>query len=197
MAMDLETPLRLILSNLGLDLYDLELAKGTLSVTVTKEGGIDLELLTKANRTISEWLDANDPIPGHYTLDVASPGLERRLRTPEHYASTVGEVVTLRERREGEPTRRLEGTVIATDATSVTLEDAEHGLTTVAFEHVERARTVFKWGGEAKPTPSRGKPAPAKAKATPAKAKGKPAPATGKPALTRGKKKSSTTSKKG
>lgn len=195
--MDLETPLRLILSNLGLDLYDLELAKGTLSVTVTKEGGIDLELLTKANRTISEWLDANDPIPGHYTLDVASPGLERRLRTPEHYASTVGEVVTLRERREGEPTRRLEGTVISTDANSVTLEDAEHGSITVAFEHVERARTVFKWGGEAKPTPSRGKPVPAKAKATSAKAKGKPASATGKPALTRGKKKSSTTSKKG
>ena len=188
--MDLETPLRLILSNLGLDLYDLELAKGTLSVTVTKEGGVDLELLTKASRTISEWLDINDPIPGHYTLDVASPGLERRLRTPEHYASTVGEIVTLRERREGEPTRRLEGTVISTNATSVTLEDAEHGLITVAIEHVERARTVFKWGGEAKPTPSRGKPTPAKTKPTSASAKGKPA-------LARGAKKSSTTSKKG
>lgn len=186
--MDLETPLRQILSNLGLDLYDLELAKGTLSVTVTKEGGIDLELLTKANRTISEWLDTNDPIPGHYTLDVASPGLERRLRTPSHYASAVGEIVTLRELRENEPTRRLEGAVISADAASVTLDDAELGNVTVAFEHIERARTVFKWGGEAKPTPSRGKPTPAKAKSTPPKPK---------PAPTRGKKKSSSTSKKG
>lgn len=156
--MDLENPLRQLLANLGLDLYDLELAKGTLSVTVTKEGGVDLEVLTKANRTISEWLDANDPIPGHYTLDVASPGLERRLRTPGHFASTVGEVVTLRELRENEPTRRLEGTVVSTDDTTVTLDDAEHGRVVVKFDSVERARTVFKWGGEAKPTPSRGKP---------------------------------------
>jgi ribosome maturation factor RimP len=95
MAMDLETPLRSLLSPLGLDLYDLELAAGTLNVTVIKDGGVDLEALTKANRVISEWLDINDPIPGRFTLDVSSPGLERRLRTPEHFRSTVGEVVTL------------------------------------------------------------------------------------------------------
>lgn len=155
--MDLETPLRSLLTPLGLELYDVELAKSTLSVTVTKEGGVDLESLTKANRTISEWLDTNDPIPGRYTLDVASPGLERRLRTPGHFLSTIGEVVTLRELREGQPTRRLEGTVAGADATSVTLDDAEHGRVTVRLDMIERARTVFKWGGEAKPSPSRGK----------------------------------------
>lgn len=178
--MDLETPLRQLLSNLGLDLYDLELARGTLSVTVSKDGGVDLELLTKASRTISEWLDANDPIAGHYTLDVASPGLERRLRTAAHFASSVGETVTLRELRANEATRRLEGTVIGTDADSVTLEDSELGRVTVQFANVERARTVFKWGGEAKPTASRAKSAPSRAKDTPARAK-----------------KSSSTSKKG
>jgi ribosome maturation factor RimP len=157
MAMDLETPLRSLLGPLGLDLYDLELVAGTLHVTVTKDGGVDLESLTKANRTISEWLDINDPIPGRYTLDVASPGLERRLRTPAHFQSTVGEVVTLREIRDGEPTRRLEGTVVAADETSVTLDDAQHGRVVVPYASVERARTVFKWGPEAKPSPSRAK----------------------------------------
>lgn len=154
--MDLETPLRSLLSPLGLDLYDLEMVKGTLNVIVTKEGGVDLESLTKANRTISEWLDAHDPISGRYTLDVSSPGLERKLRTPEHFATTVGEVVTLREIRSGEPTRRLEGTVLKADKKSVTLKDLEHGEVTVQIADVERARTVFKWGAEAKPTPSRG-----------------------------------------
>lgn len=154
--MDLETPLRSLLSPLGLDLYDLELAKGTLNVVVTKEGGVDLESLTKANRGISEWLDAHDPIPGRFTLDVSSPGLERKLRTPEHFKSTIGEVVTLREIRKGEPTRRLEGTVTHCDNATVTLNDAELGSVTVAISDVERARTVFKWGAEAKPTPSRG-----------------------------------------
>jgi len=156
--MDLETPLRSLLSDLGLDLYDVELAKGTLNVVVTKAGGVDLESLTKANRAVSEWLDVNDPIPGRFTLDVSSPGLERKLRTPSHFQSTLGEVVTLREIREGQPTRRLEGTVTAVDEKSVTLEDAEQGSVVVEFVAIERARTVFKWGAEAKPTPSRGIP---------------------------------------
>lgn len=157
--MELETPLRSLLSPLGLELYDLELVKGTLQVTVTRAGGVDLESLTKANRVISEWLDENDPIPGRYTLDVASPGLERRLRTPAHFATTVGEVVTLRERREGESTRRLEGTVVAADEDTVTLDDLELGRTVVPLSNVERARTVFKWGAEAKPSPSRARTA--------------------------------------
>ena len=155
--MDVETPLRSLLSELGLDLYDLEMVKGTLNVVVTKAGGVDLEALTKANRAISEWLDVHDPIAGRYTLDVSSPGLERKLRTPAHFASTIGEIVTLRERRGDEPTRRLEGTVVSADETTVTIEDAEHGRVVVPIESIERARTVFKWGAEAKPSPSRAK----------------------------------------
>src|ERR1019366_8297586 len=111
--MEWDTTLRPLLSPLGLELYDVEFSAGTLSVVVAKAGGVDLEALTKANRTISEWLDANDPIGSRYTLDVSSPGLERRLRTPLHFASAVGEVVTLRELRGAEPTRRLEGTLVA------------------------------------------------------------------------------------
>jgi ribosome maturation factor RimP len=164
MAMDLETPLRSLLSPLGLNLYDLELAAGTLNVTVIKDGGVDLEALTKANRVISEWLDINDPIPGRFTLDVSSPGLERRLRTPEHFRSTVGEVVTLRELRDGQSTRRLEGTVLEADDSSVTLNDEEQGRVVVLLSNVERARTVFKWGAQAKPSPSRATKSPSTSK---------------------------------
>ena len=155
--MEIETPLRSLLSVLGLDLYDLEMVKGTLNVVVNAPGGVDLERLTTASRQISEWLDVNDPIAGRYTLDVSTPGLERKLRTPQHFATTLGEIVTLRELRPGEATRRLEGPVVAVDETGVTLDDAEHGRTRVAFDSIDRARTVFKWGAEAKPTPSRGK----------------------------------------
>jgi ribosome maturation factor RimP len=154
---ELETPFRSLLSDLGLDLYDLEMVKGTLNVVVTRPGGVDLEALTKANRVISEWLDVNDPIAGRFTLDVSSPGLERKLRTPAHFLSTVGEVVTLRELRGDQPTRRLEGIVVAADETTVTLNDAEQGEVVVRLDAIERARTVFKWGAEAKPSPSRAK----------------------------------------
>ncbi len=155
--MDLSTPLRDLLAPLNLDLYDVEMASGTLNVVVTRHGGVDLDTLTEATRVISQWLDTADPIAGRYTLDVSSPGLERKLRTPEHFARAVGEIVTLRERRGAEPTRRLEGVVLAADADSVTLDDADAGIVCVALESVERARTVFRWGAEAKPSPSRGK----------------------------------------
>jgi ribosome maturation factor RimP len=157
MAMDFETPLRSLLSPLGLNLYDVELERGTLNVVVNKEGGVDLESLTKANRVISEWLDENDPIPGRFTLDVSSPGLERRLRSPEHFALALGEVVTLRERREGEATRRLEGTLLEASDTTVSIHDEQLGRVVVPLSSIERARTVFRWGGEAKPSPSRAK----------------------------------------
>ena len=156
--MELETPLRSLLSSLGLELYDLELAKGTLSVTVNRAGGVDLESLTAANRAISEWLDLNDPIPGRFTLDVSSPGLERRLRTVAHFRSALGEVVTLRQLREGEPTRRLEGPLVTVTDSTLTLTDTALGDVEVDISSVERARTVFQWGGEPKPSPSRARP---------------------------------------
>jgi len=155
--MEWDTTLRPLLSPLGLELYDVEFSAGTFSVVVTKAGGVDLEALTKANRTISEWLDANDPIASRYTLDVSSPGLERRLRTPLHFASAVGEVVTLRELRGAEPTRRLEGTLVAANDTSVTLHDNELGDVSIALDAIERARTVFAWGAVKPSTTKRAK----------------------------------------
>jgi ribosome maturation factor RimP len=153
--MEWDTTLGPLLEPLGLSLYDVEFTSGTLNVVVNKDGGVDLESLTKANRTISEWLDANDPIPGRFTLDVSSPGLERRLRTAAHFKSAVGEVVTLRELRGSEPTRRLEGTLLEADATTLTLEDRELGALVINLDAIERARTVFEWGAT-KPPSSKG-----------------------------------------
>jgi hypothetical protein len=47
--------------------------------------------------------------------------------------------------------------VVEANDTTVTLDDQEQGRVVVMLSNVERARTVFKWGAEAKPTPSRGK----------------------------------------
>jgi len=157
--MEWDTTLRPMLSSLGLELYDVEFSAGTLNVVVSRPGGVDLEALTKANRTISEWLDANDPIAGRFTLDVSSPGLERRLRTAAHFRSAVGELVTLREMRDGEPTRRLEGTLVAADESSVSIDDNDLGSLTIALDAIERARTVFAWGASkpaSKPATSKG-----------------------------------------
>src|SRR3546814_5125530 len=95
----------------GLDLYDLELAGGVLRVLVDREGGADIDAISKLTRATSRALDEHDPIAGSYTLEVSTPGLERPLRTPQHYAGAVGTTVKVKTRPGTEGDRRAEGTV--------------------------------------------------------------------------------------
>lgn len=161
-----------ILADLGLDLYDLEHAGGTLKVTIDKDGGVDLEDLALATRLISRELDHRDPIPGRYTLEVTSPGLERALRTPEHFRRAVGRKVNLRTLAHVAGERRVEGDLVAADDEHIRVRITETGPAlgterTLALVDVERARTVFEWGGAPKP----GKPQPGRKKTAPAAGK--------------------------
>ena len=133
-----------------LDLYDLELAGGRLQVLVDRAGGADIDVISRVARTISRALDEHDPIDGTYTLEVGTPGLERPLREPAHFAGAVGTTVKVKTKPGVEGERRLEGTITRTDATSVTVQPPAAAERTVRFEDIERARTTFEWGGAAK-----------------------------------------------
>jgi ribosome maturation factor RimP len=145
-----------LLGAMGLELYDLELAAGSLRVTVTRDGGVDLDTLTDANHRLSAWLDQHDPMPGRYTLEVSSPGLERRLRTPAQFKGAVGETVTLRIAPPDRAAERVTGTLTAATDRGVELV-TDAGPRAAGYDEVERARTVFSWGPSPKPSPSRGK----------------------------------------
>ncbi len=138
----------------GVDLYDLEFTGGVLRVTVDRRGGADMGAIGKLTRDISRMIDEADPIPGAFTLEVSSPGLERALRTPEHFARSVGEIVNLKARAGIEGDRRIKGVLTAADDHGITVQpaDAEPGDTRrLAFDDIERARTVFEWGPAPKP----------------------------------------------
>ena len=108
-----------LLRDFGVELFDIVWGGGRLRVTVDTPEGIDTTLLTKVSRTISQELDIHDPIPGKYHLEVSSPGLERRLRRPEHYAKSLGFAVTLK-LTDGQT--RLQGTIVEANDTEVVLE---------------------------------------------------------------------------
>jgi ribosome maturation factor RimP len=136
-----------ILAGAELDLYDLDFAGGVLQVLVDREGGAGIDAIAKASRAISRALDEHDElIAGHYTLEVGSPGLERPLRTPEHFARAVGSTVKVKTRPGTEGDRRIAGTIKSADADTVTVESAEGTAHTVRFDDIERARTTFEWG---------------------------------------------------
>lgn len=158
-----------LVADAGASLYDLEYAGGVLRVTVEREGGVDLGLIAQLTREISRALDEADPIAGQYTLEVSSPGLERTLRRPEHFAGAVGSLVALKLRAGVEGDRRVKGTLIGFDEDVLTVAPAEGKAVeprAIALDDVEKARTVFEWGPAPKPG---GKPAKAPAKKSPAK----------------------------
>lgn len=135
-----------VVEDMGLELDHVEFTGGLLRITVDREGGVDIEALAKASEEVSRVLDAEDPIPSRYTLELSSPGLERPLRTPAHFRRYIGTKVNVKTKPEVEGERRIEGV----------LEDADEQGFTVAgrrlsYDEVERAKTVFEWGGQPKP----------------------------------------------
>jgi ribosome maturation factor RimP len=150
MVQDLFAVLQAVVTEAGLELVDVEMKSGVLQVTVDREGGVDLEALTDANRAVSTLLDEVDPIPGRYSLEVSSPGIERTLRTPAHFAKAVGSTVSIKTRPQVPGDRRLQGTLVASDEDGFVLavEGSGEEPIRLAYGDIDRARTVFVWGGQ-------------------------------------------------
>lgn len=86
---------------LGYELMDLELKlggrDGVVRLFIDKADGlIGLADCEAVSRQVSSVLDVEDPIPGHYVLEVSSPGLDRKLTKVEHFQKVVGEDVRIR-----------------------------------------------------------------------------------------------------
>ena len=118
---DLAGALSPVVEARGLELVDVEIHGAQLTVFVDREGGVGLDDLAETTKDVSAALDRIDPIPGRYTLTVSSPGLERRLRTPAHFARALGETVTVRVDAGTADVRRLTGTLESADETGCTL----------------------------------------------------------------------------
>ncbi len=144
-----------IASDLDLDVYDVERREATIRITLDTRpgspGGITLDDLSLATRLISRELDHADPIPGRYTLEVTSPGLERRLRTPAHFQREVGKDVTIRLRNVVSGDRRIDGVLVAADDHDATVRLADGEERVIAIDSVDKAHTVFEWGPAPKP----------------------------------------------
>lgn len=140
-----------LLEPLGLGLYDVEINGGTLRVTVESDEPLNLDQVASATRAISAGFEEDDPMPGSYTLEVSSPGLERKLRTPHHFAGAVGEVVSIKLGPHVDADRRLSGELIAASSDDVTIVDPDGKQHVIGLADITKAATVFDWGPAPKP----------------------------------------------
>ncbi|HYF45353.1 MAG TPA: ribosome maturation factor RimP [Acidimicrobiales bacterium] len=139
----------------GLDLYDVEQHQASLRVLVNREGGVDIDTLAELSRAVSRALDEVDPVAGKYTLEVSSPGLERPLRRPDHFAGAVGEQITVKTVPGTEGDRRVTGELVVADDDGITIRpegDQDEDERRLGYDQVLAARTLFDWGTTTKPT---------------------------------------------
>ncbi len=114
---------------------------------------ITLDGCVKASRLLEDVPELEAMVPGNYSLEVSSPGVERPLRSRTHFERHMGETVQVKlvdkylDRRQG--TGRVvevaEGdTVTGQQDTLVTLE-TEQGAWSFPLTHLQRASLVYDW----------------------------------------------------
>ena len=137
-----------------IELVDVEHGPGLLRIYLDftdPNTAIDLDTITKFSEQISDLLDLHDDlIPGRYTLEVSSPGLERPLKTKEQFQRYVGTPVSIKTKSNVEGDRRFTGTLDQATDTHITV-----GTRTLRYEDIEKAKTIFEWGPTPKKTPTK------------------------------------------
>ena len=146
----------------GMEIVDVEYRReprgATLRLFLDREGGVTLDDLAPFSRRVSDLLDAHDVVPGSYTLEVSSPGINRRLRTPEHFRRFMGRRVKVRTHAPIDGRRTFTGLLQAVEPEAVTVE-VDGRPCTIALEAIAQANYEHDFAAEKAPAknPKRGK----------------------------------------
>jgi len=108
----------------------------TLRVYIDSENGIDVDDCGDVSRQVSATMDVVEPIKGHYTLEVSSPGIERPLFTLAHYEQFVGERMKLRLGAHAMGRKRFTGLLQSVEG-NVLVIDVDGELYDLEFDDVE------------------------------------------------------------
>ena len=134
-----------VVEGLGYDLWGLELAgagkRTMLRVYIDQDAGVDIDDCAKVSRQLSSVLDVEDPIDGHYTLEVSSPGLDRRLFRPEQYEKLKGSRVKIHLRSPWEGRKRYQGLLCGLEGEDVVLRSGDEEYLFPLAE-IDKARLV-------------------------------------------------------
>lgn len=128
----------------GCTIWDVEYvkegARKVLRVTIDSDEGIDLDKCEEVHRAIDPIIDEIDPIEDFYYLECSSPGLERVLRKPEHFAYALGKKIDVKLFTALNGTKEMTGVLdlLSDDGTKVVISGTE-----VPFSMISRANMHF------------------------------------------------------
>ena len=134
------------------DVVDVEVAGGrgnpVLRVFIDHPDGVNHELCTRVTGLLDRYLQ-------DHTVEVSSPGLEKRLRKPEHFQAAVGQKINVKTFGPVEGQRNFTGFLFSVDETALTLEMEQGRRVSIPLDAVAIARTVFEFGAGKKPRKKR------------------------------------------
>ena len=110
----------------------------TIRVFIDTPGGVGFDELASAQAWINAIMDELDPFPGAYSLEVSSPGIDRPLRTLEHFARFAGQTAVVKTSRPLDGRSSFAGAIVSAEGDEVVLDvDGEH--VAIPFDGIKRA----------------------------------------------------------
>ena len=136
----------------GVELDDIEILGGgqIVRITVDAPDPLGVDIIAELSKGIGRLIEEDDPFTGSYTLEVSSPGLERKLTRMSHYEKSIGRDVKVKTFAAVEGDKNHEGVLMAAneDGFTVDIDGAEHRF---QYSDVSSAKTVFVWEKGARP----------------------------------------------
>ena len=140
-----ELNLNALCEQVGVNFYDDELVSENghkiYRVYISKKGGVSLDECAKLSEVLSPILDVQPPCAGEYSLEVSSPGLERKLFKAQHFELSVGEKVVL----VLDDKSKIVGELISISGEIITLRDKNGDKKEIALSQIKKAKTFVKW----------------------------------------------------
>ena len=134
-----------LVADLGYEFVGLEYRsqpkQSLLRIYIDCEGGVGLQDCESVSREVAALLDVEDPIAGHYNLEISSPGLDRPLFTLAQFARFAGEQVAVTLFAPAQGRRKFQGRILGTGDGLVTIEHDGAELA-LAFDNIAKARLV-------------------------------------------------------
>jgi len=114
---------------------------------MSKEGGIGLEECAQVSHAVETALEVEDLVPHAYSLEVSSPGINRPLRRPEHFAKVLGRRVKVKTFGPvGQPPRKsFTGTLLQSSSADITVQVEGGGAFHIPFRDIAKANLDFEF----------------------------------------------------